>query len=349
MTYFVSNKVDGCWFYRCYLPQMYCGYQGDKMTFSGQKLDGRASFEKARRADIVVFQRPDERDRLEAAILLKKLGKKIVFENDDTYRGGDPMKLDKWDNSLKQRIKNLDDFIRISDMVTTTTEYLADEYRKLNKNVVVLPNCIDPSVFADEPKRDSGDKVRIGLCGSTTLNGDFEPIDGLLKQLSSNPNVQLVMFGLPRKEHQNGVIKEVYQDEIKYWGELNVEHQPFVPIKDYFKTLDGLRLDMMLIPRKDNYFNRCKSNLKFLEASMLEIPVVAQGFDDGMSPYQGKEDSQHMLVVNGPEEWSAAVNQLITDVEYRRSLGREAKKYVLDKYNIKKNYSAWRQAFQTLC
>jgi len=347
MTYFLSNKSDGCWFYRCYLPQLYGGFQGDKTSFGSKKLTGAESFEKAKQADIIVFQRPDERDRLEAAILLKKLGKKIVFENDDTYRGGDPMKFEKWDGSLQRKIENLDDFIRIADMVTTTTEFLADEYRKLNKNVVVIPNCIDPSVFP-EPKRNTGDKVRIGLCGSTTLNGDFDPITDLLRELSDRPDVQLVMFGLPSKELQKGVIKDVYQEEIDYWGRLQIEHQPFVPIKDYFKTLNDLKLDLMLIPRKDNYFNRCKSNLKFLEASMCGVPVVAQGFKDGLSPYQGKEDQKHMFVVDGEGKWKAAIDMLIKDKTYRESMGENARKYVLAKYNIHNNFSAWRQAFKTL-
>ena len=41
----------------------------------------------------------------------------------------------------------------------------------------------------------------------------------------------------------------------------------------------------MLIPRGENYFNRCKSNIKFLEASMCEIPVIAQSFTTNDSPY----------------------------------------------------------------
>ena len=57
---------------------------------------------------------------------------------------------------------------------------------------------------------------------------------------------------------------------------------------DYFDTLNDLELDIMMIPRKDNYFNKCKSNIKFLEASMCEIPVITNYFKD--SPYEKDGD-----------------------------------------------------------
>lgn len=347
MIYFVSNNSDGCWYYRCYLPQLYNGFSGDKKTLGSQKLDGLESSQIAMRADTVVFQRPDGRDRLKVACLLKKMGKKIVFENDDTYKIGDPMKFEILDGKLHDKIKNLDDFIRIADLVTTTTEYLADEYRKLNKNVVVLKNCINPSDWPN-PKRNESDAIRIGLFGSTTLNGDFDPITPILQALSKRKDVQLVMFGLPAKENQKGVIGKAYKEEIDYWGALNVEHHPFVSIKDYFSTLNDLRLDIALIPRKDNYFNRCKSNLKFLEASMCEIPVIAQGFPDGLSPYQGIEDAKRMIIAHTEADWWDGIDSLMADKELRRRIGKEAKEYVLTHYNIQKTYSAWKQALSNI-
>ena len=153
MVYFVSNNSDGCWYYRCYLPMMYNGFQGDKTSLKGERLPGNMSSQLALKADTVVFQRADSRDRLETAAMLKKLGKKIVFENDDTYKDNDPMKFERFNGTLEEKITAIDDFIKIADMVTTTTEFLADEYRKLNKNVVVLKNLIDPHEMSESHKK----------------------------------------------------------------------------------------------------------------------------------------------------------------------------------------------------
>ena len=342
MTYFVSNRYEGCWYYRCYLPMLFNGFRGDKISPLSPKITAQESFEIAKNADTVVFQRPDERGRLEAALMLKSLGKKIVFDNDDTYRGGESE--GKFAKFYKKREIIIDEFIKIADLVTTTTEFLADEYRKLNKNVMVLPNCINPMDWP-APKRNETDVVRIGVVGSAAMNDDFKQIRKLLKSLSKRKDVKLVLFGLPFKNEDTKLITKLYKREARFWGHLDVEWQPFVKLSDYFRTLNDLKLDLMLIPRADNYFNRCKSNCKFLEASMLEIPVIAQGFSDGKSPYQGTEDREHMIICYSKRDWESAVEFMIKNPDARRNLGRRAKKYVLENYNIENKFKAWKEAY----
>ena len=176
----------------------------------------------------------------------------------------------------------------------------------------------------------------VGSVGSTK---DFEGIKDTLKIISDDPRYQLVLFSLPVKELK---IADKYQEEFRFWDNLNIEWQPFVPMKDYFRTLNSLRLDMILIPREDNYFNRCKSNIKFLEASMFEIPVIAQGFPDGQSPYQ-----KDPFIEIATDNWMEKIEKL-SDKKVRRALGKEAKKYVLENYNIRNNYKLWKQAYETL-
>jgi len=130
---------------------------------------------------------------------------------------------------------------------------------------------------------------------------------------------------------------------------LNIEWQPFVMMADYFDTLNELRLDLMVIPRKDDYFNRCKSNLKFLEASMLEIPCVAQGFTDGKSPYQiDPEDAKYMTIVTDNSKWLETIDELIKNKEKRRAMGKRAKEYVMSKYQIKDNIGRWEETYKKL-
>jgi glycosyltransferase involved in cell wall biosynthesis len=250
------------------------------------------------------------------------------------------------DTFIEKRGRTLDTFIGMADMVTTTTEFLAEEYRKLNKNVVVLKNCVNPDDWGT-PKRNKGDKVRIGIFGSATLNGDSEHIRGLLKELGERDDVTLVVMGVSPKI-KDEFYKNLYKEDINYWKKLKVEYHANVIMKEYFKALNDLELDFCLIPRKDSYFNRCKSNIKFLEASMLEIPVIAQGFEDGLSPYQGEEDSKYMLIAKNLDEWKAFIELLIKDKERRLKMGKEAHQYVLDNYNIKDNYKNWAIAYKTI-
>lgn len=322
------------------------GADGDKTSLRRDPMIPEMRAQAVLDADVVVFHRPNDDRSLEIAKLLRKQGKKIVMDNDDTYKNVDGK---KWVEILKKVDHHLDEFGHFADLITCSTEYLADEYRKLNKNVVVLPNCIDPDVWP-EPLKNEGDKVRIGFVGSVTTSNDYGPIKETILELNKRSDIQLVVFGLPiQNDTTKLVVQERYKEEYDFWQSLNVEWHPIVQMSEYVETLNGLRLDLMVIPRKDDYFNRCKSNLKFLEASMLEIPVIAQGFSDGLSPYQvNSEDSKHMVVVTDNSKWLENIDMLIMDKESRQKMGKDAHDYVLENYDINNHVHLWTESYQAL-
>jgi glycosyltransferase involved in cell wall biosynthesis len=301
-------------------------------------------------ADTVIFHRPNDDRALSVAEILRKQGKKIVMDNDDTYKGFDLTKLGKLADKFGQVEKAIDVFGKNADLITCSTEFLRQEYLKLNPNVVVLPNCVDPEDWPDveDIERNDGEKIRIGFVGSVGLHTDIQGFIPVLDYLKTRKDVQLVVFALPADTPESHDVHNYYKPEYEFWMSYGVEWQPFVPMRDYIETLNSLKLDLLLIPRSDDYFNRCKSNLKFLEASMLEIPVVAQGFEDGNSPYQDPEDSKHMKVVVDNSKWLDEILPLLESKDLRHEQGKKAREYVLKRYNIKDNIWRWRNAYDSL-
>jgi glycosyltransferase involved in cell wall biosynthesis len=119
--------------------------------------------------------------------------------------------------------------------------------------------------------------------------------------------------------------------------------------KVYYDKLNSLKLDMMIIPREDNYFNRAKSNLKFLEASMFEIPCIVSGFADGKSPYQvNPEDQKYLKLVMDNSKWIEEIEKMIADKEGRRELGRKAREYVIKNYKIEDKAHLWEEAYSKI-
>lgn len=356
-VYFIGSGLQGCYKVRCLNPLVANGWDGDQTSVNKDMKTPENKSLAAQAADVVVFHRPDEPDKLKLARLLKSIGKKVVFDNDDTFKQDSVVALNRFMNKkkyttgLKKINECIDDFIKEADMVTCSTEYLAEEYRKLNNNVVVLPNCIDPFDF-DEPLKNETSKVRIGVTGSIGVTDDLWVLEKFIPGLLNRDDVELVFFSLsPEKDRK--LIKEVYTKEYKFLEKLlkakNVTWQPFVEMQDYYTTLNDLRLDIMLIPREDSYFNRCKSNLKFLEASMLEIPVIAQGFSDGKSPYQiDPDDARHMIIVEDNSKWLEEIDKLVKDKELREKMGKEAKEYVSKKYDVEKNAHKWEDAYKLM-
>jgi len=303
-------------------------------------------------ADVVVFQRPMQKEMLEAAKLLKEKGKVIVFDNDDTYirDSGQPSVLTEiFQKQLDEKIDEIEarlkEFASIADLVTVSTEFLKKEYENVNPNTVVLPNCIDPLDWP-KPKRRKSGKVRVGIVGSAAQDGDFNSVLPALRELKDD--IQLLVFSTPIKNKANQEIAKLYAEETALWDSFDVEWQHFVDIADYMDALNNMEMDIMVIPRKDTYFNRCKSNVKFLEASMLEIPVIAQGFPDKQSPYQQPEDAKHMLIANTEADWLTHLKTLINDKKLRQKMGKEARKYVLRNYNINNKAQDWAENYKRI-
>jgi len=352
-VYYVSSGLAGCYYVRCLLPLQANGWDGDvtSITFTQKTPENKGLA--AINSDIVVFHRPESPDKLKLAQHLKSIGKKIVYDNDDTYMDENSVKLNAYmtEERVKKGLQKIGDmansFIKEADLVTCSTEQLAEEYRKINPNVKVLPNLIDPFLF-DEPLRNDGDKVRIGITGSVGLTSDLDVLFPIFKHYENDPRVQLVFFSL--NDNPTKLMREIYQGEYAILESMkNLEWVPLVPVEEYYSKLNSLKLDLQIIPRQDNYFNRCKSNIKFLESSMLEIPCVAQGFPDGKSPYQvNPEDSKHMLIAQTSEEWIEKIEELIADKDKRRKMGKEAREYVEENYDISRKCNLWEEAYGQL-
>ena len=350
-VFFCNTLMGGCHYVRALMPMREGGWDGDKTSLRTEKMSNEVRAQAVLDADVVVFHRPNDDRALAVADKLRQQGKKIVMDNDDTYKGFDKTKLGKLADKFGEVEAGVDNFGKAADLITCSTEFLRQEYLKLNPNVVVVPNCVDPDDWPDQDEilKNEGEKIRIGLVGSVGLHTDVAGFIHVLDDLIKRTNVQLVVFALPADTPESKDVHNYYKPELEFWQSYKVEWQPFVPIYDYVETLNNLKLDMLLIPRSDDYFNRCKSNIKFLEASMLEIPVIAQGFTTGDSPYQANpDDSEHMKIVIDNTKWIEEIDSLINNKEFRLEMGRKAREYVLSKYQIKDNIQKWQDAYNSL-
>jgi glycosyltransferase involved in cell wall biosynthesis len=352
-VYYISSGLQGCYFLRCLLPLQANGWDGDQTSIRLESKSPENKKNAAMASEVVVFHRPDDPRKLELAKILKTQRKKIVFDNDDTakhdggFRFNDLMNEERVKNALDTINSTIDTFVREADLITCSTEFLAEEYRKINDKVVVLPNCVDPFYF-DEPQRNQTDVVRIGIVGSLAITDDLNIIEPIVRHFNGNPKVKMVVFSLPPNSNDT-YARSLYKHEYDFYESMDIEWQPFVPMQDYYETLNKLRLDMMIIPRADNYFNRAKSNVKFLEASMFEIPVIAQGFPDGRSPYEvDKEDAKHMIIVKDNKDWIPEIEELAHDETKRKRMGKAARKYVEEKYSIENNAHLWVEAYESI-
>lgn len=341
--FFIPGAYDGCYYYRGYLPAIYGGMTCDQNFNETGRMDNMAIKQQCDNSDVLVFQRPNDSTRVDLMRLYKRAGKFIVFENDDTYLPDKGVPLNMLGSNQARNLaielsRNIEQTLKIADLVIASTEALAAEYRAItHKPVVVRKNTIDPLDEWSRKRREG--KTRIGFIGSVTSNFDYTDVKDQIRELAFRKDIELVALG--NFKGQRG-----YEDDDAFWGSMPVEWHSFVPVTRYYKKIADMQLDIALIPRGDNYFNRCKSNIKFLELSLLKIPIIAQGFTTNDSPYQGKNDKKYMQIVTDNSTWLKTVDNTIKNYTKYATLAEQAHDYVLEEYNIRKYAPKWRQIIE---
>jgi len=356
-VFFISSLTGGAYFYRCYLPIKYLNKYSKKYEATGDvdivTRERNKKPKEFQEADMVVFHRPNKPTFFKLGSMMKMRGRKVVMDNDDTFKLDFDHTIAKmWRGAIKEDIseqekhkkicKTYNDilygFMGFSDMVTTSTEAF---------KVKVMPNYLDVESWP-EPKKNETDTIRIGFSGSTNKIRDAKVIKNVLDEVMKRDDVRLVIQGFQSNEilKRNPRLKEYMEPHIFYWQEYGdkVEFVDYVFPLEYPYTLNDMRMDMMLIPRMDNEFNRAKSNIKYLEASILKIPVVATGFLDDRSPYQKDiKDGENGFIAMNEEDWRTKINALIKSKKLREEIGNNAYKYVKANYDWKDHWQEYEQ------
>jgi len=126
---------------------------------------------------------------------LDNLGIVSVMDLDDYWAPGThhPAHLIIKNNELDKKIVSN---LQVAKNVTTTTPLFAEELKKLNKNVHVLPNAIDPKEKQFIPNLEKSDRIRIGWLGGSSHLKDLEILKGLVSKLKADRLIDKVQFVL---------------------------------------------------------------------------------------------------------------------------------------------------------
>lgn len=157
--------------------------------------------------DIIFMHRLPQHNHKEAISIItniKKLGIKVIIDIDDHWYLDPSHGL--YNTIKKENIdKILIECLKISDAVTVPTTILADEVKKLNKNVFVLPNAIDPNEPQFISKKTESELIRIGWIGGSSHIKDIELVKDIAPlQNTLSKKTQIVLCGFDTR----GVIIE---------------------------------------------------------------------------------------------------------------------------------------------
>ena len=210
-----------------------------------------------------------------------------------------------------------------ADFSIASTSTLQSFMKKYCKNSsYIVPNCIcqHPNIYEKVSPLGLDGKLVIGYgSGTNTHNQDFKLCaDAVLRILQEFPNVVLVLHGTLELPAAFDAMKG------------RVIRVEFVPFEDYAQAIS--RFDINLIPLESGVFNDCKSNIKYLEASVMGVPSVASPCTEFRSVIC---DGETGFLANSPDAWYLSLKRLVESKELRNRIGARARKLVLEKYDSK--------------
>lgn len=257
---------------------------------------------------------------------LKKAGVKVMIDFDDYWIvPQDHLLYPQYRkfNTTNILIQALRDF----DYVITTTDLLYNEIRRINKNVVILENAINPALIQFEPKPSESDKIRFGWIGGHCHLPDIKLLEGVSEQLnhiSQNWNINL--FG---HDGQLGGLYDqfayILSPNMKTKDKLNVFRAASSDTYTQFYNL----IDVCLIPLVDNKFNSMKSELKLVEAAFFKKAVVCS---DVMPYKQWLTDKNSIRC--GKRDWFKCMKKLIDNPNMAKDLGEQLYLDLNERFNL---------------
>ena len=204
------------------------------------------------------------------------------------------------------------------DRLIVSTDFLAQQYKDLHDDIIVVKNMISRSLWPVRNKSDNH-KIRIGWAGAGQHSADIDWLTEVVNKTSEY--VDWVFYG----DKPNAV-------------DLNsVEFHAPTPLGQYHSYLSSLQLDIAIAPLVSNDFNFAKSNLKLLEYGAIGAAVISSD----IVPYHS---SPALKLENKPKLWIDHIIHLATHSEARIKLAQNMQNWVQKNYYLEDHLDSWSSA-----
>lgn len=286
------SDSTGCWAYRMLFPKLCVQSVVKNINFSeSRRFVVDVKYYQGMNSVEVQRQVSDPQHNFFMNYLIplsKSLGFNVIYNVDDCiWKDSIPRYNSAHDSYQSDKnMKNITDMIQSTDFLVVTTEYLKQNYIKRfgadTDSTIVIPNflphwwmghCYDvtKSMLAyDKYIR----RPRLGVIASSTHydvknnnNGvdDFTHIIPFIKDTCKK--YEWVFVGTVPQQ----LVPMVQSGDITVVKGSNIMNYPDV--------IKNLNCQAIIQPLIDNEFNRCKSNLKFLESCAIGTPLIAQNIN----------------------------------------------------------------------
>jgi glycosyltransferase involved in cell wall biosynthesis len=216
--------------------------------------------------------------------------------------------------------------LKAADAVTCSTPYLADKVLPLNKNIAILRNSLNLNHQQWQTPKLPYDAPRFLWAGGTTHALDVDLLRRACTRLASADFDHFMIHAGYRNE-------EIYRGyaHVLSGGGKNAKRFARIDkasVFDYGQFYD--HCDIALAPLTVNEFNRCKSELKAIEAGVKGCAFIGSA----NSPYEYVIDKNTGILVSNKNDWWHAIKRMATDHELRETTAIALSLAVKECYNF---------------
>ncbi len=188
--------------------------------------------------------------------------------------------------------------------VQTTTPRLAEVLGRANPEVAAFPNAVSQL----PPPRNFADPTRLALFfGGINREADWPEFMPALNAVAAAAGERLRFVVV----HDRG-----------FFDALATPHKVFHPMLDYPDYLARLaEAEISFMPLGDTPFNRCKSDLKFIEAAARRVAALASATVYG----EVIDDGRNGAIFRNPDELRTLLSRMIETPVWTRGLAEEAR------------------------
>jgi hypothetical protein len=341
---YVTETKSGCYKARSVVPKKYLEKRGHTVHIA----ENGKSYKDI---DVTVFFRGfhGQNNVAEFARSVKEQGSRVIYDTDDALGSIERH------NAAYRYVKDAEvqtrQLLKEVDAITTTTEELKGRYAPI-KPSFVLPNSMDLTEWRE--RNHASDRLRIGYSGGVTHIKDIMIILDVVRELQEKNGFIFVLHGFSDFPTLDSFIEYIRMGIFKCdpvifnqfekihnkLQDIEYEFHPAVNYEWYPESLRSLDLDIGLCPLEDTPFNRSKSCIKFYEYSLVGTTVLTSD----VLPYSREVTYR----ARNEAEWRKKLERLITDNQFRESLHREQKQWVMENRDMARNVALWEQAYGIL-
>jgi glycosyltransferase involved in cell wall biosynthesis len=246
--------------------------------------------------------------------LKQETNTRLVLDLDDDYFHLDPSNVracEVWDKAMLGRLA---DNLALADVVTCCSEPLAAVLRDYAENVVVIPNGL-PAQYLGKPRdyTAAGRPLYVGWAGTSSTVAELPEAVRALNRISQYSRPDGVMVRLVGIGAEQAVGLGLRGRKIGALGWVErVEH--------YLQAVE--EFDVWCAPYRGTAFNAAKFPTKWLESSVLGIPLIASDTPAYRAVIRHGENG---FLVRYEHEWGRLLKRLVDDPELRQRVGMTAR------------------------